>query len=205
MKKGKTESLLFGRSQRIVKENNELNVMYRGVKSLNTSQYKYLGIEVESTLNLTYHFEKCYKRASSRLRLLIKLRPHLDMTAATAIYRTMIQPTFTFSGILLLKLTETQTKRLSAFHDRFKRIVLGDSDTCDEIQSVVNANKVRACKLVRKCIDKDISDAFQGYFNSNAHTVRTRNQSLLKIPKIKTEFARTSFRFMGATVYNELP
>ena len=69
---------------------------------------------------------------------------------------------------------------------------------------MVNANKVRAYK-VRKCIDKDISDAFQGYFNSNAHTVRTRNQSLLKIPKIKTEFARTSFRFMGATVYNELP
>ena len=206
LRKGKTESLLFGTSQRIAKQDSELNVMYRGVKILNTSQYKYLGIEVDSTLNLNCHFEKCYKRASSRLRLLGKLRRHLDMTAAKAIYRTMILPTFTFSGILLLKLTETQVKRLSTFHDRSRRIVLGDSGTCDEIQSVVNANKIRACKLVRKCIDKDICDAFQGYFNINDHTVRTRNhQSLLKIPKIKTEFARKSFRFMGATIYNELP
>ena len=102
--------------------------------------------------------------------------------------------------------TETQVKRLSTFHDRSRRIVIGDSGTCDEIQSVVNANKIRACKLVRKCIDKDICDAIQGYFNINDHTVRTRNhQSLLKIPKIKTEFARKSFRFMGATIYNELP
>ena len=99
--------MLFGTSQRIAKQDSELNVMYRGVKILNTSQYKYLGIEVDSTLNLNCHFEKCYKRASSRLRLLGKLRLHLDMTAAKAIYRTMILPTFTFSGILLLKLTET--------------------------------------------------------------------------------------------------
>ena len=118
LKKGKTESLLFGTSQRIAKQNNELNVMYRGVKILNTSQYKYLGIEVDSTLNLNCHFEKCYKRALSRLGLLGKLRPHLDLAAAKAIYRTMILPTFTFSGILVLKLTETQVKRLSSFHDR---------------------------------------------------------------------------------------
>ena len=127
LKKEKTESLLFGTSQRIAKQNNKLNVMYRGVKILNTSQYKYLGIEVNSTLNLNCHFEKCYKRASSRLRLLGKLRPHLDLAAAKAIYHIMILPTFTFSGILLLKLTETQVKQLSSFHDCSRRIVLGDS------------------------------------------------------------------------------
>ena len=180
--------------------------MYRGVKILNTIQYNYLGIEVDITLNLNCHFEKCYKRASSRLGLLGQLRPHLDLAAAKAIYRTMILPTFTFSGTLLLKLTETQVKRLSFFHDRSRRIVLGDSGSCDEIQSVVNASKICACKLVRQCIDQDICDAFQVYFNINDHTVRTRNhQSFLKIPKIKTEFARKSFRFMGTTIYNELP
>ena len=118
LKKGKNESILFGKSQRIAKQNNELIVMYKGLKILNTSQYKYLGIQFDSTLNLNCHFEKCYNRASSRLRLLGKLRPHLDMTAEKAIYRTIIMPTFKFSGILLLKLTETQLKRLSTFHDR---------------------------------------------------------------------------------------
>ena len=197
LKKGKYVSLLFRTSQKIAKQNNELNVMYRGAKILNISQHNYLGIKVNSTLNLTCHFEKCYKRASSRLGLLGKLRSHLDMTVAKAIYRTMILPTFTFSGILLLKLTETQVKRLSEFHDRSRPIVLGDSGSSDEFKLVVNANNIRACKLVRKCIDKRSYEAFQRYFSTNDHTARTRNhQSLLKIPKIKTKSARISFRFM---------
>ena len=128
------------------------------------------------------------------------------MTAAKAIYRTMILSTLTFSGILLLKLTETQVKWLSSLHDRLRQIVLGDSGSFDEIQSLVNASKIHACKLARKCTLNEHCEAFQGYFNIYDHTVRTRNhQSLLKIPEIKTEFARKSVRFMGATIYNDLP
>ena len=33
----------------------------------------------------------------------------------------------------------------------------------------------------------------------------TINQCLVKLPKIRTEYARKSFRFMGAKIYNELP
>ena len=98
--KGKTESLLFGTSQRIAKQNETLNVMYRGDKVLNTSHYKYLGIEIDSTLNLNSHFEKCFKSASSRLRLLGKLRDYLDLASAKGICRSLILPTFTYSGIL---------------------------------------------------------------------------------------------------------
>ena len=105
LKKGKTESLLFGTSQRIAKQNETLTVMYRGAYVLNTSHYKYLGIEIDSSLNLNSHFDKCFKRASSRLSLLGKLRDNLDLTAAETIYRSLITPTFTYSGILQLKLT----------------------------------------------------------------------------------------------------
>ena len=206
LKRGKTESLLFGTSQRIAKQNETINVMYRSDNVLNTSHYKYLGIEIDSSLNLNSHFEKCFKRASSRLRLLGKLRDYLDLTSAKAIYGSMILSTFTYSGILQLKTTDTQYKRLASFHDRSLRTIQGNSSTCDEIQSVTNANKIRACKLVRKCIDKDICDTFQGYFEINGHKMRTRNnQCLVKLPKIETEYARKSFRFMGAKICNELP
>ena len=117
-----------------------------------------------------------------------------------------IETTFTYSGILQLKTTDTQYKRLASFHHRSLRTIQGNSNTCDEIQSVTNANKICACKLVRKCIDKDISDTFEGYLEINDHKMRTRNiQCLVKLPKITTEYARKSFRFMGARIYNELP
>ena len=206
LKKGKTESLLFGTSQRIAKQSESLDVMYRGSKILSTKQYKYLGVEIDSTLNLNTHFEKCFKRASSRLRLLAKIRDSLDLTAAKAVYDSMILPTFTYCGVLQLKLTSTQVKRLSSFHDRCLRIINGHSKNPTAIQSVVNAKNIRACKLVRKCLDNDICENFQGYFELQKHKTKTRNsQCLIRLPSIKIEYARKSFHFMGAKLYNELP
>ena len=49
-------------------------------------------------------------------------------------------------------------------------------------------------------------DIFRGYFDVQEHKTKTRNnQCLLKLPKIKTEYTRKSFRFMGAKIYNDLP
>ena len=72
--------------------------------------------------------------------------------------------------------------------------------------SVINANKMRACKLVRKCLVKDICDHFQNYFTLIEHEKETRNNNCtLRLPRIKKEYARKSFLYMGAKVYNELP
>ena len=136
LKKGKTESFLFGTSQRIVKQNETFIIMYRGANVLNTSHYKFLGIEIDSSLNLNSHFDKCFKRASSRLRLLGKLRDYLDLTAAETIYRSLILPTFTYSGTLLLKLTDTQLRRIASFHNRSVRTIQGNLNTSGRIQSI---------------------------------------------------------------------
>ena len=71
---------------------------------------------------------------------------------------------------------------------------------------VINANKMRACKLVRKCFDKDICGHFQNYFTLIEHEKETRNNNCtLRLPNIKREYTRKSFLYMGAKVYYELP
>ena len=158
LNKGKTESLLFGTPQRLARQRETLDIMYLGSSISNTQHYKYLGSEVDSSLNLSTHFEKCYKRASGRLRLLAKVRHYLDVSSAKSIYNLMILPTFTYCGILQLKLTTTQANRLASFYDRSLRIIQGKSSTEPAIQSVENANNIRACKLVRKCLDGEANE-----------------------------------------------
>ena len=47
---------------------------------------------------------------------------------------------------------------------------------------------------------------FPDYFMINEHNMRTRNRNiLLQIHKVKLEFARNGFFFMGARLYNLLP
>ena len=149
LKKGKTESLLFGTSQRIAKQTEpfEINLSHQTVIN-NTTDYKYLGVRVDSSLNLNSNFNACYKKASGRLRLLAKIRSYLDQATAATIYHSMVLPTFTYCGILQLKYTNTQMSRLSSLYTRALKIVYGDVRPNQKLTSVVNANKTRACKLV---------------------------------------------------------
>lgn len=88
--KGRTETLLFGTGQRIAKQNYQLKVTISRPSPTvveNTKEYKYLGIHVDSSLNLNSNFEKCSKRATGRLRLLAKLRSYKDDTSKAKILR----------------------------------------------------------------------------------------------------------------------
>ena len=86
------------------------------------------------------------------------------------------------------------------------KIINGNSKNPTAIQSVTSAKRTRACILVRKCLDNDICENFQGYFELQLHKKQTRNSDwLIRLPCIKTEYTRKSFHFMGAKLYNELP
>ena len=64
MKEGKTQALLFGSAKRLSMETEPFKV-YQGSNAMrNTDEYKYLGIYVNSSLDLNSHFENSYKKAA---------------------------------------------------------------------------------------------------------------------------------------------
>ena len=89
----------------------------------NTNEYKYLGIYMNSSLDLNLHFERSYKKAAGRLRLLARLRKHLDSQSARDVYCSMIMPVFTYCGVLRMNLSETKMNQPKAFHDRCLKVV----------------------------------------------------------------------------------
>ena len=123
LSKGKTEALLFGTSKKVAKESArfEVNVNEREIRR--TTSYKYLGVQIDSTFNMSTYIDKCYKNVSSQLNLLAKLREQLDVKAAKAIYECMILPTFTYYGIFLLHNTRAQSDKLDSFHSRVEAII----------------------------------------------------------------------------------
>ena len=47
---------------------------------------------------------------------------------------------------------------------------------------------------------------FNNYFENNVTGINTRNANcLLKLPKVKLDFAKQSFFYSGAKIYNDLP
>ena len=71
-------------------------------------------------------------------------------------------------------------------------------------QSICGIKKTKACLFVRRCLDDDVSEKFRNYF-SVLNGANTRNQNcLLRLPTIKKEYFRGSFKYMGAKLYNDL-
>lgn len=60
MKPGKTEVLLFGTSKRIATTNRNLEVKFMEKPINVTGTYKYLGVEIDQSLNLNSHFDKIF-------------------------------------------------------------------------------------------------------------------------------------------------
>ena len=200
LKKGKTETMLIGTSQKLKKSEN-FNLSYNNIDINNTHSYTYLGCTVDYKLLLNENFQKSYKKTSNRLRLLSALRRHMDSHTSTAIYNAMIIPLMSFNNIIDLNFNDTQRKKFTSLHKR-AQIVTGNNNI-NKIHDVVMRN---ACNIVRKCVENRLCEIFNGYFEKIEHSVRTRNSDcLLKLPKVKLDVAKNGFYFMGAKVYNSLP
>lgn len=203
LKKGKTETVLFGTAKRLSKQTKQsLTVTIDGSPVHNVNSYTYLGNHLDVNLNLNCNFEKAYKKATGRLNLLSKLRCYINVQAAYKIYEMVIVPILMYSTMISLQLTATQLKKLNSFDNRANKIIGGDV----KLRKLESRMKMQACNVVKKCLDGKLCEQFENYFEINEHSKRTRNRNkLLKLPKIKLEFGRKSFRFQGAKIFNNLP
>ena len=126
MKKGKTECMLFGTTQKTKNKTLEITNQHQQVHNTNT--YKYLGVLLDQTSALREHTEKMYKKAASRLYLLRRIRPQLTTEVAQTIFKTMLIPLFTYCSIISSNYTETKDiikKRIKNFQKRANQIIYG--------------------------------------------------------------------------------
>ena len=195
--------MLFGTAVRLSKQNRDLEVLYNERKLKATKTYKYLGVEIDTSLNLNNHFRLTYKKCSSRLRLLSKLRPLLTTKAASIIYHSMILPVLTYCCLLMLKNTATQKLRYLSIDNRATNII---NDVNTRIMKIENYKRRHACNFVKNCLENESCENFNNYFSLIDHGKNTRNnKNTIKLPKVRTEFAKKSSFFMAAKMYNELP
>lgn len=91
LKPGKTECVLFGTAKRLAMSKADFALLFDGVPINVTTSYKYLGTVIDHTLYFGPQFDSMYKKSSSKLRLLCKLKYFLNEEAIRHVYRSIIQ------------------------------------------------------------------------------------------------------------------
>ena len=118
----------------------------------------------------------------------------------------MILPVVSYGSLLHLNPTRCQRTKLTSFHNRAVKIADNSNQHSNEMPSPFGISVTKSCALVRRCLDVNVCSNFINYFEMLQHSKSTRNCGyLLRLPKIRLEYCRGSFYYMGAKLYNELP
>ena len=161
-----------------------------------TTSYRYLGVDIHSSLTFNDFFMTSYKKATGRLHLLNKLQFQLDAKAAVTIYRSLIIPVLTYCSVLSLITSREQT--ISSLQIHVSPELLIDM-LIKPIQ--FHYHLPHACLFVRKCTDGKLCENFAEYFNLLSHEKRTRNASIsLNLQSVRTEISKRSVYFSGAKI-----
>ena len=123
LKPGKTELLLFGTNQRLAKIPKNLEVIYNHQVINVTISYKYLGVELTSSLNLNCQFDGNYKKVLSRLKALHHLKRLLANKSAKDFFSLMVLPTLSYCSLLRPSFSNKQVKKLRSLETRSKLLM----------------------------------------------------------------------------------
>lgn len=123
VRKGKTEVMLFGTRQRLLKAEKGITVTFNHAEVNVTETYKYLGTTIDQSLSMSINFEQMYKKVCSRLRLLNSLRSNFHDETALVIFRSMVLPLITFNCSVNVNLNRTQLDKLSSIDRRMTQII----------------------------------------------------------------------------------
>ena len=142
LKKGKTDFILYGTAKKLGKQTYNINVCINGTKVNKSTKYKYLGVLLDQQLNLHEQLATIYKKVSSRLKLLKRVRPNLTSAIAGKVYHGMIQPIATYCPTVYLQLglPRYQINKLQALQHRGKNIVCSKGMTTEwkPIADIIN-------------------------------------------------------------------
>ena len=85
------------------------------------THYEYLGMLLDSKLNMTQHVDNMYKKANSKLGILCKIRRYITENTAVRIYKTMIRPHLEYIDFVIDSCTKDRIEKIDKFENRALR------------------------------------------------------------------------------------
>ena len=145
---------------------------------------------MDKSLTYTEHIEKTLKKASSRVKLLSRIRPNLTPYAAETIYRVMILPLLIYCSNIFIDMSPSKKQQFENIQMRSLKIINGRRNSV-KLPSV-NHIRNRMCAIeVFKCLNGLAPPNYMKYFKRAQHCKGTRgNKHSLTLPRIKSEAGR---------------
>ena len=147
--------------------------------------------------------KKVCKKVISRIKLLSRIRPYITPTVAEMIYTSMIKPMFFYCYPLYASLSKCYIDKLQSLQDQAVRVI--GTYSLSNLQSIESQYNKRIVLDVYKSLHNIGPNISHQSYSFISHEIETRgNNSLLRLPKVRTEVGKKVSSYRGAIVFNKL-
>jgi len=221
----KTKVMLFKTKRQKCRDELVININNLSIE--NVKEFKYLGLLLNPSLSFDKHYDKVCKNMCSRIHLLRRYKKYFNekwrVIFATSLVLSLLEYCLPVWG----NLSETQLERIDSIIVRLaKQAVLNNCIVAkkrEEKHSIVEKLNwllvreklfVFTVDFIKKNIINDKSTLrssftqFQSKNHSNDNSSRSqtlRNSLDFEIPRMKTEFGKSSFYYTGVKAWNKIP
>ncbi|CAL8084704.1 unnamed protein product [Orchesella dallaii] len=221
---GKTKAMLF--RTRYQKCCRELHININGQIIENVNQFKYLGLVINQSLSFEEHYEKTCRNMTNRLHLLKRYKKYFSekwrLIFATSLILSLLEYCLPVWG----KLNATKSERLNKIIIRTANsVVLNNAKstkTCEERYEVLEKLNwltveerliVYSLNFVKKnilCETSSLKDCFPSFQQKSSsqdseEQVCLRNEKDFIVPRMRTEFGKSTFYYRTIQMWNQLP
>ena len=207
----KTEFMVVSSRQKFLAENcSELNIQLDNQPISRVEHAKSLGLIIDDRLSWSNHIKELWRKISSSIGALRRIRSLISQSPAVQIYNVLIQPHFDYCAPVWDGLSE----KLQKLQNRAARVIL--QANCEVNSSLLlETLKWDQLPLRRRnhkaiMMFKSLNGLAPVYLHelfSERHTAYDLRYSFrkLNLPKPRTNYLKRSFGYSGALLWNSLP
>ena len=124
----------------------DLKISLQGHMINFTSKYKYLGIYLDPSLNMSDHLHKVLKTTTSRTKLLARMRKVMSVFATKSVYSAHIVPTILYCSTPVLKISDTMAQKFEKLQEKARKIIYYQANEGREnrFRSILNQKKLKS-------------------------------------------------------------
>ena len=117
--------MLIGSRQRIAALDGNIKLSLSNTDVRQVESTKCLGVNIDKNLTWEGHLQSVKQKVSSNLRILKKVKPFLNSENIDTLYRSIIEPYFSYCCLVWDSIGDTLSNSLQRLQNRAARIVTG--------------------------------------------------------------------------------
>ena len=199
----KSKLMAFG-TRNIINKIENISILVNNQILQMVPTYKYLGFNLDQTLNYKYHLGTIINNISFKLYLFSKIRRFLNEKSAIIVYKSMILPFYDYCDVIYSCSKIPELKKLDRKHLRGMRLCLDNGYEMDDDELFIKC-KLSSLENRRKVHTRNYLFSKKNLCkNENEQNTRLHDGPVFKVIYPNIESVKRSVWYGGSLEWNSL-